>query len=147
MMIKNILSILILIFIPFYSFAEIKVTFTEQSSEGLIDQDLDMETLSFLKEWITEETRSQLASSYKSNGVTYSNIDEEFMVEAQYVTFKGKKLIEFTIDFKDSIFKTKRIMGIVRERLISVGCVSDQGEAIAKYSGPCGEEVNRHFFN
>ncbi len=123
--------------------AKIVTAVSTQSSQGVVEADLDQPGLARLEGWIVDTVveKSKLAP----NGATVDPVAfrKSLNPKSVYVTVSGMKFA--VTKMRPPGTRMVFIVGIRGEELIRVACLRDSDEDIAVLSGPCGEEIERSF--
>jgi len=120
---------------------EIGVVVSSQDSEGVTQQNFDLNFLKNLEIYTVERVKIKTKEYLASQG--YPNADVNFTSEATYVESGPMKLavIRLRAEGSNQVF----IAGIIGKELKRVACVKNSTETIPISYGVCGEKIKEVF--
>ena len=120
---------------------EIGVVVSSQDSEGVTQQNFDLNFLKNLEIYTVERVKIKTKEYLASQG--YPNADVNFTSEATYVESGPMKLavIRLRAEGSNQVF----ISGIIGKELKRVACVKNSTETIPISYGVCGEKIKEVF--
>lgn len=118
------------------------VSVTSQDSGGVTPDQLDMNFLRNLEEWTVERTRVNVRKAQAANGLP----DEvpELTSEAGYLEMSNRKLAVIRVNVESGVRMVK-VVGIVGDKLKSVGCVQESQDKVPITFGECADKISEVF--
>ena len=128
----------------------IRVVTTLESSNGLTENDMDMNMLSAFEEQVKAEFLENSKQSFMRQGYSEDLFDGGARSTSHYVMRSGRKLgivniSGFFMSTNQTVIQIVRTFGLVDDGLATVGCLRLSDEAIPVTFGACGEKVNEVF--
>lgn len=117
---------------------EIRITVSSQDSEGITQQDLDLNALKNLEAYTVERVRIRTKEYLASQG--YTNADVDFASEATYVESGSIKLAVIRLrasEGSNQVF----VSGIIGNELKRIACARNSTETIPISYGACAEKI------
>ncbi len=124
--------------------ANVKVS--EAAAEGLTDASFDHGYLQQLIEATRQAAEQRLIAAYERNRIPSPERSSHAITSGHYEQNGDHTLAIVELGYSGNPMRVTRIVGIRDDRLITISCISPQGEPIDPFAatGECAESVRKH---
>jgi hypothetical protein len=126
-------------------YSDVKVQLSP--AEGLASSSLDSYYLQRLIDETREAAEQRLVDAYERNNIPEAERYSHAKTEGRFEQLGNHRLAVIDLSYSANPMRVTRLVGIVRNQLITISCISPQGAPLVYSSGEshCAEVVGYHF--
>jgi len=123
------------------------VKVSERPAEGLTESSFDQGYLTRLLEETRQSAEQSLQQAYARNNIPPAERLSQARTEGRYEWIGDRQLAVVELSYSANPMRVTRVVGIVGDRLVTVSCISPQGEPtdLQAAEGECAQALRSHF--